>query len=47
MFYLTDELLVEIFTKAVLLDSDQELINMLGNEMQHRGINMKDINSGE
>ncbi|MBM7572391.1 sporulation histidine kinase inhibitor Sda [Aquibacillus albus] len=46
MHYLSDELLVEAFMKAVVLNTDQDFIHLLENEIKRRGISLEEVLRG-
>lgn len=40
--YISNQLLVEVYTKAILLELDQDFIDMLKEEITRRGININE-----
>ncbi|MDL4841801.1 sporulation histidine kinase inhibitor Sda [Aquibacillus rhizosphaerae] len=43
MYFLSDNLLVEAYIKAVTLEYNEDFIMILENEIQLRGINLEEV----
>ncbi|MRG86885.1 sporulation histidine kinase inhibitor Sda [Salinibacillus xinjiangensis] len=42
MYYLTNDLLIEVYQKAILLECEEDFIKLLEDEISKRGIRLED-----